>query len=85
MIATVVGQRRLDFTDKDGKRVVGMQVFVVYPEDGVDGSKSDKVFISDDLGVQLPAFEFGTAYEFNYESVGFGRRAKNRLVSVEVA
>lgn len=86
MLATVVGKSRLDFTDKrDGKRVVGWQIFVTYPDDNVEGSKTDKVFVSDESGITLPDFEYGTVYEFQYDSVGFGRRAKNRLVGVKAA
>lgn len=82
MKAKVVGTRRLNFVNRDGEPIVGLQVFVTYPCDDVYGEKSDKVFISDDLKVECPVFVFGSVYDFVYESVGFGRRAKNRLVAV---
>lgn len=84
MKAKVVGTRRLEFTDnKTGELIAGVQVFVIYPDYDVVGEKTDKVFVSDSSGVKLPEFVLGSEYVFNYDSVGFGRYARNKLVSIE--
>lgn len=42
----VLGVRYIDFKDEKGKPIQGMNVYVAYPEDNVEGLMTDKIFLS---------------------------------------
>lgn len=42
----VVGRRDVDFIDKTGRQVTGLSLYILIPMDGVEGMKSDKLFVS---------------------------------------
>lgn len=44
----VVGIRGVDFTDKAGKHISGISLFVTHPEMGVTGEIAEKLFVSAD-------------------------------------
>ena len=83
MVATIIGQRRVDFTDRSGKAVAGLSLYVTYPEDDVDGLKADSLFIADTAKVVMPVLHFGQEYDFVYEQHGFGSRSRNQLVEIK--
>ena len=76
MIMTLKGYRKLDFTTDDGNVIKGNQLFVSFPEDGVTGEMTDKLFIQD--GMELPALAPGMSLD-----VTFNRRGK--VVAVKAA
>ncbi len=83
MLVKVLGKKNLDFTSLDGRRVCGTQIFVAYrdpsPNSKVEGERVDKVFIPADADVCIPEFQYGETYDFVYETVGIGVKAKSEL------
>lgn len=77
--AKVVGTRNVDFTDNNGNRILGLNVYVTRKEEGVIGNMSDKIFIGQGAQFEIPVFELDTEYDFIYD--GFGRRQS--LVAIE--
>ena len=53
MRGTIVGLRKMKFTDKDNRVVDGTQVFLTYQNENIDGEGTDKVFLSADRLRQL--------------------------------
>ena len=51
MLMTLLGLKSLDF-ESNGERIKGIQGFVSYPEDGVTGQRTDKLYFKD--GFELP-------------------------------
>ncbi len=45
----LMGYRMVDFTDKTGKHVSGVSLYVSYPLNGVNGSATDKLFVRPEL------------------------------------
>lgn len=79
MIATItrlLGHRRLDFKDRDGSDVKGMQLYVSFSEDGVTGEMCDKLFVRD--GVELPPLTPGMNLDVTYNH-------KGRVVAIKAA
>lgn len=75
MQVLLMGLRALDFASNDGQ-VKGMQLFVAYPEDGVEGQMTDKLFLKD--GFELPdGLKPGATLE-----VSFNHRGKPEKVTV---
>ena len=42
----------VDFTNKDGERIVGMNIFVAFKDENVHGLKAEKFFLKE--GIALP-------------------------------
>lgn len=86
MLAKVLGKRPLDFTSADGKQIKGTQIFVAYkdpnPKSEAEGELVDKVFVSADSPVEIPMFKYGDEYDFRYETVGFGSKARSVLKEI---
>lgn len=86
MKAKVLGKRPLDFSTNDGKRVQGTQIFVAYkdtnPKSETEGELTEKLFIPVDSDVQIPRFNYGEEYDFVYETVGFGSKARSVLKKI---
>lgn len=86
MLAKVLGKRPLDFKSDDGKQIQGTQIFVAYkdtnPKSQVDGELVEKVFIPAGSPVVIPRFDYGQEYEFRYETVGFGSKARSVLKEI---
>lgn len=79
MKVTVLGQREVNFPDKEtGEYISGTSIYVCYPDEGVKGCTVNKIFIKSGSPVIIPEFDFGCDYDFQYD--GFGRRT--RLVSI---
>ena len=74
----VVGFRTVDFEDDKGKRISGISLYVIHPEDGVQGCMAEKVFLSSD---RLSELHYRPVID-EVISVGYGRRG--RIASVEV-
>lgn len=74
MIVTLVGWKHLDFPNDRGEQVKGTQAFVSFPEDGVTGQRTDKLFFKD--GFELPALEPGMTLE-----IAFNRKGKPEKVT----
>ncbi len=70
----VVGYRSLDFVS-DGEKVCGTQLFTSFPEDGVTGEMTDKLFIREG-SLELPALKVGQTLE-----VSFNRKGKPEAIS----
>lgn len=83
MLVKVLGKKNLDFTSLDGRRICGTQIFVAYrdpsPNSEVEGELVDKVFIPAGANVRIPEFRYGETYDFVYETVGIGVKAKSEL------
>ncbi len=86
MLAKVLGKRPLDFKSDDGKQICGTQIFVAYkdtnPKTQVEGELVDKVFVPHDSNVTIPLFKFGEEYDFVYDLVGFGSKARSVLKEI---
>lgn len=86
MLAKVLGKRPLDFTSKEGNRIQGTQIFVSYkdtnPKSETEGELVDKIFVSAESPVQIPLFKYGDEYDFVYETVGFGQKARSVLKEI---
>ena len=55
-VMTVVGKRSVNFTGQDGNPVSGVNLYVLCADPYVDGQKSDKLFVSDNLRSNLSYF-----------------------------
>ena len=44
----IVGIRHVDFTDKQGRQIVGITLYVTHPAPNVDGEIAEKLFVSAD-------------------------------------
>lgn len=85
MIVTVVGCRRLEFKDDKGNEIKGNKIFVEYADtedENLEGKVADSIFVSDKSGVVVPTFKFGEGYDFVYESVGIGQKARAKLKTI---
>lgn len=49
MVVTILGKRSVDFTDKDGRRIVGFSVYIAHDEKNVEGMSCEKIFISPEM------------------------------------
>ena len=83
MLVKVLGKKNVDFNSVDGRRICGTQIFVAYrdpsPNSEVEGELVDKVFIPTGADVRIPEFRYGETYDFVYETVGIGVKAKSEL------
>ena len=70
----LLGYKVLDFTNDRGESVKGTQGFMAFPENGVTGQRTDKLFFKD--GFELPALTPGMALE-----VAFNHRGKPEKVT----
>ncbi len=71
-----VGTKVLDFVTKEGTRIVGTNLYVTYPEEGVEGLKVEKFFINS--SISLPSnFAIGSAVD-----VFFNMRGKVEAIIV---
>lgn len=61
------GYRSLDF-QSDGQPVKGIQLFISFPELGVEGEMTDKLFVRPDI--PLPALKPGMALSITYNRKG---------------
>ena len=52
MQAKLLGFMGVDFTNKDGERIVGMNIFVAFKDENVHGLKAEKFFLKE--GIALP-------------------------------
>lgn len=74
MFMYLLGNKDLDFVS-NGERVKGTQLFVSYPEDGVTGQRTDKLFFKD--GFELPNLQPGMTLD-----IVFNHRGKPERVTV---
>ncbi len=47
MKVVVFGTKKLDFLSNDGNQVKGLQVYVGFESNGVNGMQTDKIFLSE--------------------------------------
>lgn len=69
MRVSVFGKRRLHFTSGDGKEINGLQIFVGFEADGVDGLQTDKMFLSSNKFGDI-AITAGGDYEVTFDRFG---------------
>lgn len=75
----VLGVRVLNFKDEKGKQIQGVNVYVAYPEDNVDGLMTDKLFLSiDKFEAICDVIKPGDELEVVYNR--FGKISKAELV-----
>ncbi len=85
MVVRIIGLKDVDFTNKEGERIKGTNLFYTYePFDDatVVGRLADKVFIRDSSKVEFPRIDIDTDYEFIYEFTG-KRAILTRIVPVD--
>jgi len=51
MKVKLLGIRNLDFTGSNGNQVKGTNLYIAFPEDGVQGHAIDKVFIKPEINL----------------------------------
>lgn len=75
MKAVVLGRQSVDyFSKKKNKQVRGTSIFVAHADTGVEGMRTENVWVGEDSPVTIPKFEYGKEYDFVYD--GFGRYPK---------
>ena len=52
MQAKLLGFMGVDFTNKDGEQIVGMNIFVAFKDENVHGLRAEKFFLKE--GISLP-------------------------------
>lgn len=52
MQVQLVGVQKIDFTNNGGERVNGLNLFVAFPDENVDGLRTEKFFLKE--GIALP-------------------------------
>ena len=68
MNVTVMGVQKLDFVNGNGERIRGLNLYVAFPDENVDGLKTNKFFIND--GLVLPKdmkLNDQVTVQFNYK------------------
>ena len=73
MLMEVVGTTKVDFTNREGNQIIGLNVFVNYASPNVNGLCADKIFIG--TKIKTPEIVAGNNYDFDFDR-------KGRLVSV---
>lgn len=73
----VVGYRSVDFTDKTGKHVSGISLYVTHPETGVTGEIAEKLFLSAD---KLEALHYTPVVG---ETIGVTWGRNNKIIGVK--
>lgn len=74
MLMLLMGHKDLDF-ESNGKRIKGKQMFAAFPEEGVTGQRTEKLFFKD--GIPLPDLQPGM-----YLEVSFNHKGKPEKVTV---
>lgn len=75
MKAKLLGVRELDFKSNDGSAIKGTQWYISFPEEGVVGEMTDKLFLRD--GFAIPACKPGDMLE-----ISFNRKGKPESVTL---
>lgn len=52
MQAKLLGFMGVDFTNKDGEQIVGMNIFAAFKDENVHGLRTEKIFLKE--GISLP-------------------------------
>lgn len=52
MQAKLLGFMGVDFTNKDGEQIVGMNIFVAFKDENIHGLRAEKFFLKE--GISLP-------------------------------
>lgn len=76
----VVGVRRVDYTSKAGKRVIGYNVYVTYPAPSpdIEGDVAESIYLSDAvLGGRIPRVD-------SLIDVHYGRSASGMAYIMDV-
>ena len=68
MKINLLGIKKLDFTSNDQSKIKGTQLFVSFKDEGVDGQRTDKLFLKD--GFTLPALKPGDVLDVTYNRHG---------------
>lgn len=86
MLVTVLGVRKVDFTDqRTNQTIKGHKIFYKYaqPDDEyLQGEITADVFVTEASGVVVPVFKFGEQYDFVQEVIGIGNSAKVKLKEI---
>lgn len=75
MKVKLLGARELDFSSNDGSPVKGIQLFISFPEEGVVGEMTEKLFVRN--GFALPACKPGDMLD-----ISFNRKGKPESISL---
>jgi hypothetical protein len=51
MRVKVMGISKLDFVTNDGKTVIGTNLFVAFPDTHVDGMRTERVFVNQNIAM----------------------------------
>lgn len=78
-VMTIVGIRRVDFTDESGKRINGYSLYYTMEADGVIGLTAGKIFISADKAAGSPIPQPGEKVEVMYDR--YGKPSKFTVIS----
>ena len=70
MIATIVGIKRVDFTDKDRNRVMQMKYFLTVPGDNVEGQEVGAVSWDELKKGSPPKLALGELIDVEYNKYG---------------
>lgn len=78
MKVAIIGIKDIDFTDsKTGREISGIQLFVTYPQKGIDGLASAKIFLDRRTVNELDKYPCpGSELHIDYDM-------KGRIVGVE--
>lgn len=68
MTVNFVGSQKLDFISSDGKQIKGTNLYVTYPANGVEGLKTDKFFLKNEIA--LPDFKANEKLEVYFNQRG---------------
>lgn len=68
----IIGRRNLDYTNKQGRHIVGVQLFVTYFNPQVVGEQADQLFVSNAAECYKSACEYpiGTKVLVSYNRFG---------------
>jgi hypothetical protein len=51
MQAKLLGFMGVDFTNKDGEQIVGMNIFAAFKDENVHGLRTEKFFLKEDISL----------------------------------
>lgn len=69
-IILVVGRKKVDFTDDNGKHISGWSIYYTMQDDRTEGLMAGKMFISSDKAALLDLPSPNQKYEVTYDRYG---------------
>ena len=82
MIITLVGYRKVEYKNKDGKDIKGVEVHGVFMDSADENYEGSPCFIQYMGGIDADSLAVGEAYSLNVEITMFGGKPTARITGL---